>query len=122
MNMESMPASQEQKPNSWESVEKHISLTAEEKEICATCTHENREALIAWYIREQEEASKDPTGRKSILLDIRAGCMQYIIAKDMEQRGEAYERLLDAKDRALGEGMPDLGDMVTRAMDMFEAV
>jgi hypothetical protein len=48
--------------------------------------------------------------------------MQYIIAKDMEQRSEAFERLTEAANAARTEGMDQLAATAEQAMDMLDAL
>lgn len=115
-------AKEERDPQQWEAVESYLGLTAEEKEMMATCTHEHKEHVIAWRVREEERAAQDPTGREGILLEFKAGGIQFMIAKDMSQRQEAFEQLSAAKYRAEQENQPDLVDMANQLMDMLDAI
>jgi len=116
------PQEQEKKPNAFEQVQEFVRLSDVEREICATCSPENKEPLIEWYIREQDRARQSPDSRDGISLDIRTGVMQYIIAKDMEQRQEAFDRLAEAKDAAMGDGHDDLVIMADAVLDMLDSI
>lgn len=124
MDMEGRPTEvpqPEKAPNPWEAVQEFLELSPRERELCSTCTPENKGPLIEWYVEEQARAEKDPTGRDAILFDIKASAMQYMIAKDMEQRGEAIKQLNEAADRAFGSRMPELIPRVDKTMDLLEA-
>lgn len=118
--MDQSPDSLEQIPNGIERAEKLVELSEREQEICASCTPENKEALIEWYIQEQEAAQQMPTAREMIELDIKAGVMQFKIAKDMEQRQEAFDRLTEAAQAARQDGMEDIADKADAAMDALD--
>jgi len=112
----------ERPPSPFEQVMEFARLSAREREICAACTPENKSSLIEWYVSQQELARQSPDSRAGIVLDIKAGVMQYLIAKDMEQRQEAFDRLQQAREAAMGDGQDDLSVMADAAMDMLDAI
>lgn len=121
--MEGFPSTPEAQPNPFEKVKEYIGLTPEEDTLCKECTPDNKTALIAWYVREQDVARETPDNRAGIELDIKAGVMQYLIAKNREQRDEALERLWEAQNAALQEeGMSDLAAKAEKVSEMLCAV